>query len=73
MLEEDYQFYVSAKNRIILLDGRSDKYRFNSVLINDTEAVVEAMEYLVRKGHVRIGYLQGEFPLRHDNQSFAQR
>ncbi len=69
MLEEDYQFYVSAKNRIILLDGRSDKYRFNSVLINDTEAVVEAMEYLVRKGHVRIGYLQGEFRI----QAFRSR
>ncbi len=60
MLEEDYEPYAKAKNRIILLDGRSEKYAFDSVLINDTEAVVEAMEYLVGKGHTNIGYLRGE-------------
>lgn len=60
MLEEDYEPYASAKNRIILLDGRSEKYAFDSVLINDTEAAAEAVEYLVKKGHKRIGYLRGE-------------
>ncbi len=60
MLEEDYEPYARAGNRIVLLDGRSEKYAFDSVLINDTEAAAEAVEYLVQKGHTRIGYLQGE-------------
>ncbi len=69
MLEEDYEPYASAKNRIVLLDGRSDKYAFDSVLINDTEAAIEAMDYLVQKGHTRIGYLRGEFRI----QAFRSR
>lgn len=69
MLEEDYEPYASAKNRIILLDGHSEKYAFDSVLINDTEAAAEAVEYLVEKGHTRIGYLRGDFRI----QAFRSR
>lgn len=69
MLEEDYEPYANAKNRIILLDGWSDKYVFDSVLINDTEAAIEAVEYLVKKGHTKIGYLKGEFRI----QAFRSR
>ena len=69
MLEEDYEPYADAKNQIILLDGRSDKYVFDSVLINDTEAAIEAVEFLVKKGHTKIGYLKGEFRI----QAFRSR
>lgn len=69
MLEEDYEPYTHAKNRIILLDGRSDTYAFDSVLINDTEAAADAVEYLVKKGHKKVGYLRGEFRI----QAFRSR
>lgn len=69
MLEEDYAPYACAKNRIILLDGRSDHYAFDSVLVNDTEAAAGAVEYLAEKGHKRIGYLRGEFRI----QAFRSR
>ena len=69
MMEEDYAPYERAKNRIILLDGRSDRYGFDSVLINDTEAAQEAVGYIAGKGHERIGYLQGEFRI----QAFRSR
>lgn len=69
MMEEDYGPYASAKNRIILLDGRSDRYAFDSVLINDTEAAEEAVGYLAGKGHKKIGYLRGEFRI----QAFRSR
>lgn len=69
MLEEDFEPYADAKNRIILLDGYSDQYDFDSVLINDTEAAGEAIEYLARKGHKKIGYLRGEFRI----QAFRSR
>lgn len=69
MLEEDYEPYAGAKNRIILLDGRCDKYAFDSVLINDMDAAAGAIEYLVEKGHTKIGYLRGEFRI----QAFRSR
>ena len=56
MLEEDYEPYAAAKNRIILLDGRSDRYAFDSVLINDWEAAQEAVEYLAGKGGANSGF-----------------
>lgn len=69
MSEADYAPYERAKNRIILLDGRSDRYAFDSVLINDTEAAQEAVAYIAGKGHERIGYLRGEFRI----QAFRSR
>lgn len=69
MMEEDYGAYACAKNRIILLDGRSDKYKFDSVLISDTESAAEAVEYLALKGHKKIGYLKGDFRI----QAFRSR
>jgi len=69
MMEEDYEPYACSKNRIILLDGRSDRYAIDSVLINDTEAAEEAVGYLAGKGHERIGYLRGEFRI----QAFRSR
>ncbi len=69
MMEEDYAPYACAKSRIILLDGRSDRYAFDSVLINDTESAAAAVEYLVEKGHKRIGYMRGEFRI----QAFRSR
>lgn len=69
MLEEDYEPYTGARTRIILLDGRSEKYPFDSVLINDTEAAGDAVEHLIQKGHKKIGYLKGEFRI----QAFRSR
>lgn len=69
MEEEDYEPYTHAKNKIILLDGQSKKYSFDSVLINDTDAAAEAVEYLVQKGHKKIGYLRGESRI----QAFCSR
>ena len=69
MMEEVYEPYACSKNRIILLDGRSDRYAIDSVLINDTEAAEEAVGYLAGKGHERIGYLRGEFRI----QAFRSR
>ena len=69
MTEEDYEPYLQAKNQVILLDGRSDRYAFNSVLINDAEAAAEAVEYLAQKGHKKIGYLRGDFRI----QAFCSR
>lgn len=64
MIEEDFEPYTHAKNQIILLDGWSDKYFFNSVLISNTDSAAKAVEYLIDKGHREIGYLRGDFRIQ---------
>lgn len=64
MLEEDFEPYIHAKNKIILLDGWSDKYFFDSVLISNTDSAAKAVEYLIKNGHRDIGYLRGDFRIQ---------
>ena len=64
MLEEDFEPYIPASDRIILLDGWSDRYFFNSVLISNTDSAARAVEYLVEKGHREIGYIRGDFRIQ---------
>lgn len=64
MMEEDLMPFVSADNRVILLDGWSDVHPFDSVLISNTDSVARAVEYLVQKGHKKIGYIRGDFRIQ---------
>ena len=64
MLEEDFEPFTQAKNKIILLDGWSDRYFFDSVLISNTDSAAKAVEYLAGKGHKDIGYIQGDFRIQ---------
>ena len=64
MQEEDFEPYTHAKNKIILLDGWSDRYFFDSVLISNTDSAARAVEYLIEKGHRDIGYLRGDFRIQ---------
>lgn len=64
MLEEDFKLFADAKCHIILLDGWSDIFFFDAVLISNTDAACRAMEYLVEKGHRRIGYIGGDFRIQ---------
>lgn len=64
MMEEDLEFFADAANKIVLLDGWSDQYFFDSVLISNTDSAAKAVEYLIRKGHRKIGYIQGDFRIQ---------
>lgn len=64
MMEEDFEPYTHAKNRIILLDGWSDRYSFDGVLISNTDSAARAVEYLVENGHEDIGYIRGDFRIQ---------
>lgn len=64
MLEEDFEPYLCARDKIILLDGWSDRNFFNSVLISNTDSAAKAVEYLVAKGHRQIGYIRGDFRIQ---------
>ncbi|MGN1193753.1 MAG: LacI family DNA-binding transcriptional regulator [Dorea sp.] len=64
MMEEDFEPYTHAKSKIILLDGWSDKYFFDSVLISNTDSAAKAVEYLYEKGHREIGYIKADFRIQ---------
>lgn len=64
MMEEDFEPYTHAKNQIILLDGWSDRYSFDGVLISNTDSAAKAVEYLADNGHREIGYLRGDFRIQ---------
>ena len=64
MMEEDFEPYTHARNKIILLDGWSDRYFFDSVLISNTDSAAKAVEYLVERGHKEIGYIRGDFRIQ---------
>lgn len=64
MIEEDYQLYKNVKCPLVLLDGWCDSSPFDSVLISNTDSAYRAAEYLIEKGHRRIGYLKGKFRIK---------
>lgn len=64
MMEEDFEPFQRAHNKVILLDGWSDEHFFNSVLVSNTDSAVRAAEYLLHKGHRDIGYIRGDFRIQ---------
>lgn len=64
MLEEDYLLFKNYKGYMVLLDGWSEDMEFDAVMINNTDSVCHAMEYLVEMGHREIGYLRGDYRIK---------
>lgn len=64
MLEEDLEPFRDYKGYLILLDGWSENMDFDGILINNTDAACHAVEYLVEKGHRRIGYIRGDYRIK---------
>ncbi len=64
LMEEDVALYKNASCPFLMLDYWSWDMSFNGVLINNADSARMATEYLLRKGHRRIGYLRGEFRIK---------
>lgn len=64
MMEEDYQPFMDYKGYMIVLDGWCEEMAFDGVLINNTDAACNAVEYLIENGHRRIGYLRGDYRIK---------
>lgn len=64
MMEEDYVPFYDYKGYLIVLDGWCDGMAFDGILINNTDAACNAVEYLVEKGHREIGYLRGDYRIK---------
>lgn len=64
LTEEEFKLYENPKCHMILLDGWSDTITFDSVLIANTDSACKAVEYLIKNGHKKIGYLRGNFRIK---------
>lgn len=69
MDEDDYALFVPYKERIVVVDGKSDRHFFESVVFSNEGSAYNAVRHLIECGHRRIGYIAGRlrirnFPLR---------
>lgn len=55
---EDAKDFACAKSPVVMMDSWFGKLHFDSVLVNNTDAVGNEVDYLVEKGHRNIGYLK---------------
>jgi len=69
LIDDDIEIYRCVNCPFLLLDYFDTSMQFDGVLINNEDSARVATEYLLTKGHRRIGYLRGEFRI----QAFRSR
>ena len=62
--EQEAARFKEARAPVVVLDNWFEESLFNSVLISNTDSACAAAEYLIRRGHKKIGYLQSEIPIK---------
>lgn len=62
--EEDIQMFRSVTCPLVVMDSWFEKATFNSVLIDNTESVFQAVKYMIQKGHREIGYLMSSVRIK---------
>lgn len=63
-MDEDLEIFKGAKCPLLLFDYWSPDMEFNAVLINNADSARMATEYLIGKGHRKIGYLRGSYRIK---------
>ncbi|MDD3141660.1 MAG: LacI family DNA-binding transcriptional regulator [Lachnospiraceae bacterium] len=64
LMEEDLDIFRGAKCPLLTFDYWCSDMSFNGVLINNSDSARMAVEYLIGKGHKKIGYLRGSFRIK---------
>ena len=62
--EEDYELFRDSAARLVVLDGWSDRFDFDAVVMANEGSALRAVRYLTERGHKRIGYLSGDFRIQ---------
>ncbi|PHV70435.1 LacI family transcriptional regulator [Sporanaerobium hydrogeniformans] len=62
--EEDIKDFERAVSPLVIVDSWYTKSKFDAVLINNTDSVTAAVEYLIGKGHREIGYLKSQLRIK---------
>ncbi len=62
--EEDVKDFERAVSPVVIVDSWYSQTKFDAVLINNTDAVAYAVDYLINKGHTEIGYLKSQLRIK---------
>lgn len=71
LLDDEFPLYMNGNSPMVLLDCWSSNFPMNAVLINNADSAVNAVQYLVSRGHREIGYLRGKFRIKAFTSRFA--
>jgi len=64
LMDNDIDIYRTSQCPFMLFDYFDPSMEFDGVSINNEDSARAATEYLIAKGHKRIGYLRGEFRIQ---------
>lgn len=64
LLDDEFPKFLKGQAPMVLLDCWSSNFPTDAVLINNADSVTNAVQYLVNKGHKKIGYLRGKFRIK---------
>lgn len=68
MLDEDIRYFQSIHRPLVLLDSNFELYPFSSVSINNYLGAYNAAEYLISKGHTKLGILGSSVVINNFNE-----
>lgn len=71
LLDDEFPLFMNGHCPIVLLDCWSSNFPMNAVLINNADSAVNAVQYLIKRGHRKIGYLRGKFRIKAFTSRFA--
>ncbi|MFV0364048.1 MAG: LacI family DNA-binding transcriptional regulator [Suipraeoptans sp.] len=64
MTDEDFKLFEEDSDRVVILDSWSDDIKYSSVLIDNIDSAMKAVEHLINNGHTNIGYLKGIYRIK---------
>ncbi|HIZ64752.1 MAG TPA: LacI family DNA-binding transcriptional regulator [Candidatus Blautia pullicola] len=64
LTDDEAAVFRKAKTPFLVLDYWNHDMSFNGVFINNADAARMAGEYLIKKGHTKIGYLRGNYRIK---------
>lgn len=70
MNEEDLESFEKLSVPVILLDSYFNNADFDHVLINNCKGAYEAVNYLIKSGHIEIGCLGSSKPIKNFNYRY---
>jgi len=62
--ESDASLFLKAESPVVLVDTWLEDMNFDMVAIDNTDSMFNAAEYLIRRGHTKIGYLRSNTLIR---------
>lgn len=71
MSEEQLGLFAGAKCPVVVLDAWHPNSEYTAVCINNTDSMKQSVEYLMEKGHRKIGYLRSSIPIVNFKERFS--